>query len=306
MAMKLTIGPIPFHWSNERRLDFYARIADEAPVDEVYLGEVICSKRAPFFEPHLEEVAARLQRAGKRVIFSSLTEVMLRRERQATEELCAMADREIEVNNAAGLASAGGRAHRIGPMMNVYNEETMRWLAGRGAAHFALPVEMPRASVAVMAETAGELGTGLEVQLFGRASLAVSARCYHARAHGRTKDSCQFVCEEDPDGMSLKTLDGQPFLTVNGIQTMSHSYINLIGELGDMQALGVTHGRLVPHSTDMVAVARAFRDVLDGRISPAEGQAALRALDLPAPFSNGFWHGVAGHRRLADRAASAA
>ncbi|MDG2404096.1 MAG: U32 family peptidase, partial [Paracoccaceae bacterium] len=41
---KLTLGPIAYHWSAEARRDFYARIADEAPVDEVYLGEVICSK----------------------------------------------------------------------------------------------------------------------------------------------------------------------------------------------------------------------------------------------------------------------
>ncbi len=40
---KLTLGPIAYHWSAETRRDFYARIADEAPLDEVYLGEVICS-----------------------------------------------------------------------------------------------------------------------------------------------------------------------------------------------------------------------------------------------------------------------
>jgi len=37
VKMELTLGPIPFHWSAEARRDFYARIADEAPVDTVYL-----------------------------------------------------------------------------------------------------------------------------------------------------------------------------------------------------------------------------------------------------------------------------
>ena len=42
MAAELTIGPIAYHWPAGRKRDFYARIADEAPVGTVYLGEVIC------------------------------------------------------------------------------------------------------------------------------------------------------------------------------------------------------------------------------------------------------------------------
>ncbi len=52
MTAELTLGPIPYHWPAGRKLDFYARIADEAPVGTVYLGETICSKRAPFFDHH--------------------------------------------------------------------------------------------------------------------------------------------------------------------------------------------------------------------------------------------------------------
>jgi len=40
----LTLGPLLFNWNPEQRRDFYARIADEAPVDCVYLGEVILLK----------------------------------------------------------------------------------------------------------------------------------------------------------------------------------------------------------------------------------------------------------------------
>lgn len=304
--MKLTLGPIPFHWSNETKLDFYAAIADESPVDTVYLGEVICSKRAPFFEPHLEEVAERLENAGKTVVFSSLTEVMLKRERQATEGLFDIEGREIEINNSSGLFNIDGRAHRIGPMMNVYNEATMAYLARGGATHFALPVELPGTSVSLLADAAKDIGAGVEIQVFGRASVAVSARCYHARAHGRIKDNCQFICEDDPDGMALKTLDNQDFLTINGIQTMSHSYVSLLGELGDMDAMGVTHCRLSPHSQDMVAVSKVFRDVMDGKSEPGKGQERLNALDIPAPFSNGFWHGKSGHLFVTPDAQSAA
>ena len=153
--------------------------------------------------------------------------------------------------------------------------------------------------MAVAARAAENLGLGVEVQVFGRASLAVSARCYHARAHGRTKDNCQFVCEEDLDGMPLRTRDDSPILRVNGIQTQSESYVSLLAEVPALIAAGVTHLRLMPQSVDMVGVARVFRSVLDGRADRDEAEAALAALCPETGFSNGFYHGEAGYRRIA-------
>lgn len=297
MAAQLTLGPLLYHWPAEQRLDFYARIADEAAVDTVYLGEVICSKRAPFFDDHYLAVAERLQRGGKRVVFSSLCEVMLKRERNMVEAFSTIGDYEIEANDSSVLYHVSGRPHRIGTLMNLYNEEALAFYARRGATHVCLPAELPGTSVALMAARAKELGVGLEVQVFGRVSLAVSARCYHARAHGRVKDNCQFVCEDDPDGMELRTLSRQKFLSINGIQTLSHSYVDLMPELGDLTAMGVGHLRLSPHTLDMVAVASIFRDVLDGRCDAADGQARLQALGPDLSFSNGFWYGKAGYTR---------
>ncbi|EPX77155.1 Putative protease [Litoreibacter arenae DSM 19593] len=296
---KLTLGPIAYHWSADTRRDFYARIADEAPVDEVYLGEVICSKRAPFHEADLPETIDRLERAGKTVILSTLAEVMLKRERKATEDLAAMETPEIEINNAAGLFARGKRPHRIGPFMNAYNEATIRWMAGQGATHICLPGELPADAIAVAAKAARELGLGVEVQVFGRASLAVSARCYHARAHDRTKDNCQFVCEADADGMPLRTTDNSPILRVNGIQTQSESYVALLPETGELIANNISHLRLMPQAVDMVAVATVFRDVLDRARAVDDADAMLRSVCRTTPFSNGFYHGKAGYRRIA-------
>ena len=44
MSMKLSLGPILYYWERERVLDFYAQAAGW-PVDIVYLGEAVCSKR---------------------------------------------------------------------------------------------------------------------------------------------------------------------------------------------------------------------------------------------------------------------
>jgi len=299
---KLTLGPIAYHWSADDRRDFYARIADECPVDEVYLGEVICSKRAPFHEADLPATIDRLERAGKRVILSTLAEVMLKRERKATEDLAAMDAPEIEINNAAGLFARGQRPHRIGPFMNAYNETTIRWMAAKGATHVCLPSEMPASAIAIAAQAARDLGLGVEVQVFGRASLAVSARCYHARAHGRTKDNCQFVCETDPDGMPLRTRDDRPILRVNGIQTMSESYLDLLPETPQLVADGISHLRLMPQAVDMVAVAQTFRDALEQREPLAEADTRLAALCGDAGLSNGFYHGEAGYRRISMKA----
>ncbi len=291
---ELTLGPVLFNWQPETWRDFYFRIADEAPVETVYLGEVVCFKRAPLFDDYLEAVAARLRMAGKTVVRSTLAEVMSKQERQMIEDACA-GDGLVEANDGSALLRLRGRPHYVGPFVNVYNERTLAVLAGNGARNVCLPPEMPATAIRALASEAAKLGVMTEVQVFGRVGLALSARCYHARAHGRTKDSCQFVCNEDADGMTLRTLEDKPFLTVNGIQTMSHDYLNLAAELAELQGMGIGRFRLSPHSCDMVAVAAIFRDALDRRIDTAEAAARLDAFQLGAPFSNGFYHGKRGH-----------
>jgi len=292
---ELTLGPVLFNWNPERWRDFYFRIADEAPVGCVYLGEVICSKRVPLFEPQFEAVAARLAAAGKSVVVSTLAEVMSKQERQLVEGVCADRATMVEVNDASALLHLRGRPHHIGPFMNVYNERTVAVLARGGARNICLPAEMPAAAIGALCAETAKLGVSVETQVFGRLPLALSARCYHARAHGRSKDSCKYICENDPDGMPLHTLEDQPFLAVNGVQTLSHDYLNLIGELADLQTMGITRFRLSPHSCDMVKVAAIFRAVLDRRIAVPEAAAQLDALKLDAPFSNGFYYGKPGH-----------
>lgn len=294
----ITLGPVLFNWAPEVWRDFYFRIADEAPVTTVYLGEVICSKRGPLFEPHIAEVTARLEAAGKTVVFSTLSEVVLKLDRRMVDSVCASSDMLVEANDASALRHLQGRPHHIGPFMNVYNEQTLAFLAGRGARNVCLPSEMPASAIQAICDGSRDAGATIEVQVFGRMSLALSARCYHARAHGRTKDSCLFVCENDPDGLTLRTLNDRPFLAVNGIQTLSYDYLNLINEMPDLRTMGVSRFRLSPHTCDMPAVASIFRDVLDRRISTAEGAAGLEGMKLLAPFSNGFYCGKPGYQRL--------
>lgn len=291
----LTLGPLLFNRPADRWRDFYARIADEAPVDYVHLGEVVCSKRLPFYIDSMPQAIARLRRAGKRVVLSSLALVTLKREREMCADLAASGDLDIEVNDLTMLAYlAPGRAFTVGPLVNVYNEDTLAFLAGRGARRVCLPPELPRDSVAVLARAAAAHGVAAEVWAFGRVPLAISGRCYHARVHGLAKDNCQFVCGQDADGLTVTTLDREKFLSVNGVQTLSFTYANLLGDLERLQAAGVSSFRLSPHSCDMVAVAEKFRQVLDRRADAEEAGRALAGLLPEAAFSNGFLAGIEG------------
>lgn len=290
--MQLTLGPVLFHWQPELWRDFYFRVADEAPVDTVVVGEVVCSKRSPFFAEHMPAVIERLAAGGKQVILASLMLISLRRERRQAAELALTDEFMVEANDLTCLVALAGRPHAIGPFVNIYNEATGAYFAERGAGRICLPPELPLTSIGTIAAALPE--AVIEVFGFGRVPLAIAARCYHARLHKRTKDNCRFVCEQDPDGLAVATLDGEPFLAMNGVQTLSHACTNLLADTRDLAAAGVRALRLSPQQCDMVAVARIFREVLDGRRDAGAVMPELARIYPHAPFANGFLHAVPG------------
>ncbi|KRR21561.1 protease [Bradyrhizobium lablabi] len=284
--MKLTLGPILFNWEPDAWRDFYFRVADEAAVDAVAVGEVVCSKRMPFFEDHFSAVLERLAAAGKEVLVSSLALVTVERERRRTEELARGGEWLVEANDISCIAHLAGRPHVVGPFVNVYNEGTAQWFAAQGARRICLPPELPLESVAAIAAATPQVE--VEVFAFGRAPLAISARCYHARLHKFAKDNCRFVCVTDPDGLPVDTLDDERFLVVNGVQTLAYACTNLIADLGDLARAGVASLRLSPQHCDMVAVIGTFRDVLDGTMLPEQGLRQLAAIYPNVPATNNF------------------
>lgn len=288
---RITLGPVYFLWSEEKWRDFYFRIADEAPVDRVVIGETICSKRSHFHEAVLADVIDRLDAAGKEIVLSTLALVTLDREIKAITALTEHTHYPVEVNDISGLQLAR-HSHSIGPLVNVYNAPAARLLFNRGAISICLPPELPFASVQSICVALP--GKDVEVMAFGRIPLAISARCAHARAKGRTKDNCHFVCGEDPDGLPLKTLDRQSFLVLNGVQTVSQTCQVLLDELGELEQAGVAGIRLSPQDCDMVGVSDVFRAVLDHSIDVELGLAKLRRIYPAANFSNGFHHGDEG------------
>jgi len=291
--MDLTIGPNQFFWDAAIVRAFYQSVA-AAPVARVVLGEVICSKRLPFWQDEVPPAIETMLGAGKEVALSTLALVTLKRERKRTAELAEIG-LPVEVNDLTALHSlAKGHPFWIGPLINVYNETTLRWLAKRGATRVCLPPELPLASIVVLARLARELGVAIEVWGHGRLPLAISGRCYHARLHDHTKDSCQFVCRLDPDGRDVDTLDGQKFLAVNGVQTLSQSTASMAYQIEALRDAGVTALRLSPQSGDFAGICAAYAARIAGEVSALDLAATLMPLVPGGRLSDGFVRGPSG------------
>ena len=289
---KLTLGPILFHWQPNVWRDFYFRIADEADIDTVHVGEVVCSKRAPFYDKLIPEVTERLSGAGKEVVLSSQALIMSANEQKTARDLATFEGALIEANDMTLASLLAGRDFAVGPFVNVYNEGTLSVLEGMGAVRICLPVELPQER---LNELASRARADLEVQVFGRLPLAISARCYAARAHNLSKDGCLYVCGENSDGMVVDTLNDKSLLAVNGTQTLSFCMLNLLAELSHLQKIGINRFRLSPHKVDMVAVARTFREVMTGVLDSGVATARLQELCPDSEFANGYFHGKPGY-----------
>jgi len=289
---KLSLGPVPYFWPRETLLGFYDRIA-VSPVDIVYLGETVCSKRRPLKNREWLELAADLQAAGKDVVLSGLTLLEAGSELASLKRLCREQDYLIEANDMAAVQLlAGNRRFVSGPAVNIYNARTLSVLAGLGLQRWVLPVELSAETLAaIQATRPADVET--EVFVFGRLPLAYSARCFTARAHNLAKDECQFRCLDYPDGMLLSTREDEPFLVLNGIQTQSARTLNLIAELDDLRRMQVDVLRISPQSRQTDTVIRLFHDCLQGTCSTDEAATELVAL-MPVGSCNGYWYGDAG------------
>jgi len=289
--MQLTLGPVQYYWP-KARLDAFHEALATAPVDRVYLGEAVCSRRHEYRTADWLDAAARLADGGKEVVLSSQVLMESESDLKALRRFVADGRFLLEANDMGAVHMVAGRAPFVaGPHLNIYNAPTLAFFASLGANRWVPPFEMTRASLAaILAEKPG--GVATEVFAYGRLPLAFSARCFTARHYDLPKDDCRFCCLDHPGGLELSTRDREPFLVLNGIQTQSYRVLNLVDALPDMRALGVDAVRLSPQPEQLDAAIGAFRAALDGAASAAV--AAMLEPTLPAPPCNGYWHGRPG------------
>ncbi|OGI38310.1 MAG: U32 family peptidase, partial [Candidatus Muproteobacteria bacterium RBG_16_62_13] len=262
------------------------------PVDIVYLGETVCSKRRALKPEDWLEIADALTAAGKEVVLSTLTLIEAESEVSTMRRIADNGRFLVEANDLGAANMMRGRRFVSGPHINVYNPEALALMAEQGACRWVVPLELSREMLEKL-QAARPAGIETEILAFGRLALAFSARCFTARAHNLPKDDCDFRCGDYPEGMLLQTQEHKPFLSVNGIQVQSTSVYSLLGEIDGLRALGVNVLRLMPLPRAMPEIIRSFRAVLDGRQTPAAASAEIARL-ARVELCDGYWHGLPG------------
>jgi collagenase-like PrtC family protease len=289
---KLSLGPLSYYWSREDVFKFYESMAD-TPVDIVYLGEAVCSKRRLLRPDAWLQLAELLQQAGKEVVLSTLTLLEANSELSALRSICKNDQYMVEANDMAAVQlMSGKKSFTTGPAVNIYNSRTLEVLAGCGLKRWTLPVELSKDTLATMHRNRPS-GVETEVFAFGRLPLAYSARCFTARAHNLPKDDCQFRCLDYPDGLMLRTREDESFLVLNGIQTQSAKTQNLIMSIDDFINLEIDVLRISPQSKNTKQIIEVFDDCLRGNITSSEAEKNLQQYIMSGEC-DGYWHARAG------------
>ncbi|NDP61059.1 U32 family peptidase [Polaromonas sp.] len=294
--MKLALGPLQYYWPRDTVFSFYQAMA-ATPVDVVYLGETVCSRRHELRLADWLDIAARLQDAGKEVVLS--TQVLLESgaEVGTMHKIAANGNFGVEANDMGAVQRLAGKVPFVaGPQLNLYNLPSLQWMASLGASRWVMPLEMKKDDLAVLQQGRPQ-GLQTEVFAYGRMPLAFSARCFTARHRNLPKDDCRFSCLDHPDGLLLKTRESEEFLVINGTQTQSSKVYNLVDSLDEMRALGVDVLRLSPQAQHMSDIVALFDAARTQALAPHEALARMQPL-MPAPGCNGYWHGRPGQELI--------
>ena len=286
--MKLSLGPILFFWPREQVTHFYAEMAEQ-PLDIVYMGETVCSKRRELNLDSWIGLARDMQEAsGAQVVLSGLTLIEANSEVSSLKRLCDNGDFMVEANDMAAVQFLSERKLPFagGPALNIYSGRALAEFINAGMIRWSPPVECAASTVKNSLEQLDELGIArpeVEVFAYGHLPLAYSARCFTARAENRPKDECEFCCINYEEGIPLNSQEGQPLFTINGIQTMSAEVNNLLADYQSLQAHGADIARLSPRASGMSRVVQAWDRVRKGEQPP-----------LAVQGCNGYWHGRPG------------
>ncbi|MCY1265354.1 Peptidase family U32 [compost metagenome] len=289
--MKLSLGPLLFYWDRQQTLDFYAQMAEQ-PLDVIYLGETVCSKRRALSLDDWLGLGRELAQQGRaEIVVSGLALLEAASELSTLRRLCANGELRVEANDMAavhylerlGVEFAGG------PSLNIYNGHTLAELHRCGLRRWVPPVECSGELVLGVLDQVQALGVSdIETEIFayGHLPLAWSARCFTARAENRPKDDCRFCCQNYPEGIPLQSQEGRTLFTLNGIQTLSGEPSNLLADYASLQRCGADLLRLSPRAQGMAEVIQAFDQVRRGASPP-----------LAVDGCNGYWHGQPGMLR---------
>ena len=290
--MKLSLAPIQFFWQKEILLEFYLQML-EAPLDTIYLGETVCSRRQKMRFADWFGLACDLAESGKEIVLSSQVLLESESDLKRLRKIAGQERFKIEANDmgAVKLAREHGIPFVAGASLNIYNEATLQLFQNLGAYRWVAPAELARDKVAAIALSEPAIET--ELFAWGKIPLAYSSRCFTARHYNLNKDSCEFRCLDHEHGLTMNTREHKPFLTINGIQTMSYGSQMLLPHHQEIADAGVGVLRLSPQLIEMPRIIELHRAVLDGATDADTACAELQEYATGTPV-DGYWRGQPG------------
>ena len=294
---KISLAAVPYFWSKDSHYSFYQQV-EKLPVDIVYLGETVCSKRRSMKLADWLDIADSLTKSGKQVVLSTLTLLEAESELGYLTKLASQKDYLIEANDMAAIqvASENNNSFVAGCAINIYNNQSLMRLKELGMVRWIVPVELGCNDLVPMIKLAEEQGIEIEYQVFGRMPLAYSARCFTARHHQLSKDQCQLKCLDDEQGILVNTQEGDDFAQINGIQTQSSKVSNLINQSLSLQNHGVDVFRIVPVSA--VDTLEVIKQLNEGFTNQAEPQFDPSQMKENYQYCNGYWFQIEGMNNI--------
>ena len=143
--MQYALGPVLWYWPTDTLEDFYQQAA-RSSADMIYLGEAVCSKRRATPYTRWMALARDVASSGKQVVLSTLALLQSPSELKELQRYVENGEFLIEANDIGTVNMAVERhlPFVAGPMLNVYNVDTLQLLVKEGMTRWCMPVEMSR------------------------------------------------------------------------------------------------------------------------------------------------------------------
>ncbi|USH01959.1 U32 family peptidase [Grimontia kaedaensis] len=283
--MKYSLGPLLYFWPKSDVETFYQK-AVSSDADIVYLGETVCSKRREVRPADWMNLGRELAAGGKQVVLSTMALLEAPSEVKVMQTYIDNGEFIVEANDVSAiqLAHEKGIPFVAGPALNLYNAQALQVMLKKGMTRWCMPVELSREWLRKLLKEAETIGIRdqfeVEVFSYGNLPLAYSARCFSARAENRPKDKCETCCINYPQGLEVKSQEGQSVFTLNGIQTQSGYCYDLSADMASMEGL-VDVVRISPQSGATLDVLAGFKHGESGFAPKSH-------------FCNGYWHSIEG------------
>ena len=161
--MQLALGPLLYYWPRATVFEFYQQMA-ETPVDMVYLGEAVCSRRHELRLADWIDVARMLRDAGKQAILSTQVLVESGSDAAVARRIIDNGEFLVEANDMGAVQMVAGKLPFVaGPHLNLYNEPSLHWMADLGAVRWVPPLEMAQTELQVLQQQRPQ---GLQTEVF--------------------------------------------------------------------------------------------------------------------------------------------